>query len=140
MIEAFGSIDPELPTDDFLAAISSADAMPAGMPRVFVEALARQEPAVTVVLDDYHADHGIPHCCDPLQLLLDDLPPSVQIVVISRADPKLPLPRRRVQGRLVEIRSQDLAFTARGDGSIPLGAHRSVRAPSQLGDHAPRSM
>ena len=76
-----------------------------------MEALARQELAVTVVLDDYHADHGTPQCCEPLQLLLDDLPPSVQIVVISRADPKLPLPRRRVQGRLVEIRSHDLAFT-----------------------------
>ena len=58
VIEAFGSIDPELPTDDFLAAMSSADPMPAGMPRVFVEALARQEPDITVVLDDYHADHG----------------------------------------------------------------------------------
>ena len=111
VIEAFGSIDPELSTDDFLAAVNSADAMPVGIPRVFVEALARREPAVTVVVDDYHADHGMPHCCEPLQLLLDDLPPSVQIIVISRADPKLPLPRRRVQGRLVEIRSQDLAFT-----------------------------
>jgi len=37
------------------------------------------------------------------------IPPSVQIVVISRSDPRLPLPRRRVQGRLVEIRSPDLA-------------------------------
>jgi len=122
MIEAFGSIDPKLPTDDFLAAVSSADPMPAGIPRVFLEAVARREPAVTVVLDDYHAEHGTPHCCQPLQLLLDDVPPSVQVVVISRADPKLPLPRRRVQGRLVEIRSHDLAFTRAETGAF-LSAH-----------------
>ena len=111
VIEALGSVDRELPTDDFLAAIASADALPPGLPAVFLEAVARRRPNVLVVFDDYHAEHGEAHCCDPLRQLIDGLPPSVQVLVISRADPALPLPRHRVQGRLVEIRAHELAFT-----------------------------
>ena len=127
MIEAFGSIDPELPTDDFVAAVASAEQVPAGLTRAFAEAVARRSPSVTLVLEDYHADHGVAHCCEPLQQLIDDLPPSVQIIVISRGDPKLPLPRSRVQGRLVEIRSDDLAFT-RTESAAFLSAHLGASA------------
>ena len=83
-----------------------------------------------MVFDDYHADHAGTQCCEPLQQLIDDLPPSVQVVVISRSDPKLPLPRRRVQGRLVEIREQDLAFT-RTETAAFLAAHLGPSALRQ---------
>jgi len=92
------------------------------MPGVLLEALARRRPSVSVVFDDYHTDHAAARCCEPLQMLIDGLPPSVQVVVISRADPKLPLPRHRVQGRLVEIRADDLAFT-RSETAAFLAAH-----------------
>ena len=130
VIDAFGSIDPELPTDDFLAAVASAGEMPPGIARAFVEAIARRRPTVSVIFDDYHADHGTAQCCEPLRQLIDDLPPSVQVVVISRGDPKLPLPRWRVQGRLLEIRSQDLAFT-RTETAAFLAAHLGASALRQ---------
>jgi ATP/maltotriose-dependent transcriptional regulator MalT len=127
VIEAFGSIDPELPTNDFVAAMTAAERVPAGLARAFAEAVARRRPSVTMVLEDYHVDHGLADCCAPLQELLDELPPSVQVIVISRGDPKLPLPRRRVQGRLVEIRSDDLAFT-RAESAAFLSAHLGASA------------
>ena len=131
MIDAFGSIDPALPTDDFLAAVASAGEMPPGIARAFVEAIARRRPTVSVVFDDYHASHGTAQCCEPLRQLIEDLPPSVQVVVISRGDPKLPLPRWRVQGRLLEIRSQDLAFTR--PERQPFSRHiLDVRPPTEL--------
>lgn len=46
-----------------------------------------------------------------LSFLLEHLPPQVHVVVSTRADPRLPLPRMRVRRELVEIRAADLRFT-----------------------------
>ena len=50
-IEAFGSIDPELPTYDFLAAVASAGEMPVGTACAFVETIVRRQPTVSVVFE-----------------------------------------------------------------------------------------
>jgi LuxR family maltose regulon positive regulatory protein len=44
--------------------------------------------------------------------LLDQLPPTVQLVLATRSDPPLPLARMRVQGALHEVREADLRFSA----------------------------
>ncbi len=75
-----------------------------------VNELAAAPAQVWLVLDDYHlvdnseVDQG-------LAILLDHLPPQVHVVVSTRVDPDLPLPRWRVRGQLVEIRAADLRFT-----------------------------
>lgn len=46
-----------------------------------------------------------------LNLLVEHLPPTCHLLLISREDPPLPLPRLRVRGELTEIRAQDLRFT-----------------------------
>ncbi len=63
-----------------------------------------------LILDDYHVitDRSI-H--DGLAFLIDHLPPQLHIVIASRVDPPLPLPRLRVRNRLFELRSTDLSFT-----------------------------
>ena len=64
-----------------------------------------------LVLDDYHLiDAQQVH--EPLAFLLEHLPPSVHLVLASRADPPLPLARLRAAGQLVELRAGDLRFTA----------------------------
>ncbi|MFC7723650.1 LuxR C-terminal-related transcriptional regulator [Nocardioides sp. GCM10028917] len=66
---------------------------------------------VTLVLDDYHlAD--TPDVGDALSFLLDHRPPQLHLIISTRADPALPLPRLRARGELVEIRASDLRFTA----------------------------
>lgn len=67
--------------------------------------------ALVIVLDDYHVIEN-PSVHAGLTFLIDHLPPSVRIVIVSRADPPLPLGRLRAQGDLVELRAADLRFTA----------------------------
>ena len=111
LIGAFGSVDMGLRADDHLAAVAAAHHHVAGPVRGFLDALGRRQPSVTLVIDDYHELHDGADCCEPLRTLLDELPISVQLVVISRGEPVLPLPRLRVQGRLHEVRADELAFT-----------------------------
>jgi LuxR family transcriptional regulator, maltose regulon positive regulatory protein len=65
---------------------------------------------VTLVLDDYHlAD--TPDVATALSFLIDHRPPQLHLIISTRADPALPLPRLRARGELVEIRASDLRFT-----------------------------
>lgn len=71
---------------------------------------ARAAPAV-LVLDDYHCVSE-PECHDQVTFLLDHLPASVRVVLVTRADPPLPLPlaRWRANGVMAEFRASDLRF------------------------------
>jgi len=65
---------------------------------------------IVLVLDDYHViDAG--DVQDAMAFLLDHLPPRLHVVIASRADPALPLPRWRARGELVETRAAELRFT-----------------------------
>ena len=73
--------------------------------------LAAVPGEVWAVIDDYHlVDH--PDIRAGMTRLLEHLPPSVHVVLGTRADPDLPLARWRARGELVEIRAGDLRFTA----------------------------
>src|SRR6185436_2145836 len=63
-----------------------------------------------LVLDDYHLVHATA-IHQAVAFLLDRLPPAVHLVVATREDPPLPLPRLRARGQLTEIRAADLSFT-----------------------------
>ena len=65
---------------------------------------------VTLVLDDYHAAEG-PDLRAGVALLVARLPAQLRLVIITRADPALPLARLRVRGELTEARAADLRFT-----------------------------
>ncbi len=73
--------------------------------------LGAADTEVVLVLDDYHVIDS-PDVRDGMEFLLDHLPPGLHLVIASRADPALPLPRLRARGDLVEIRAADLRFTA----------------------------
>jgi LuxR family transcriptional regulator, maltose regulon positive regulatory protein len=69
------------------------------------------EDEMVLVLDDYHLIdaqqvHG------SLEFLLEHLPPGLHLVLASRSDPPVPLPRLRAGGQLAELRAGDLRFTA----------------------------
>lgn len=68
------------------------------------------ERRVILVLDDFHlmSSDGI---IQFLSLLVKNLPPNLQLVLSTRADPLLPLARARAQGNLIELRAADLRFT-----------------------------
>jgi LuxR family maltose regulon positive regulatory protein len=63
-----------------------------------------------LVLDDYHLITS-QTIHDALTFLVDHLPASLHLILASRADPPLPLPRLRARGHLTELRQSDLRFT-----------------------------
>jgi len=67
-------------------------------------------PRMTLVLDDLHViDDTVVHA--GLSYFVEHLPAPLHLVMVTRADPPLPLARLRVEGRLREIRARDLRFT-----------------------------
>jgi ATP/maltotriose-dependent transcriptional regulator MalT len=66
---------------------------------------------IVLVLDDYHVIDAR-EVQDGMAFLLDHLPPQLHVVIASRSDPALPLPRLRARGELAEIRASELRFTA----------------------------
>jgi LuxR family maltose regulon positive regulatory protein len=70
---------------------------------------ALPEPSV-LVLDDYHLVRA-PAVHDAAAFLVGNLPPPLHLVIASREDPPLPLPRLRARRQLVEVRAADLSFS-----------------------------
>lgn len=71
--------------------------------------LARLPEPVVLVLDDYHVIKDR-DCQDQVAFAVQHLPPTVQLVLITRADPALPLARLRATGDMAEIRAEELRF------------------------------
>jgi ATP/maltotriose-dependent transcriptional regulator MalT len=76
---------------------------------MLVNELASLAEPVVVILDDYHLIKER-RCHDQMTFLIGHLPPSVQIVIITRADPPLELARMRAVGEMLEIRARELRF------------------------------
>ena len=102
----------------FLAALQTAGVslhIPAGQRDLkaimadLINQVGDTEPIV-LVMDDYHliTDESI-HAA--LAYLLDHIPNSLQLVVLTREQPLLPLSRLRARGQLREFDLQDLRFT-----------------------------
>jgi LuxR family maltose regulon positive regulatory protein len=64
----------------------------------------------TVVVDDYQVIQN-PQIHAGLALLLDNKPPQMGLIVISRTDPPIPLARLRANHRILEINSRELEFS-----------------------------
>jgi len=75
-----------------------------------IQALSEIDGPFAAVLDDYHVITARP-IHEAVGFLLDHLPPQMRLVVLTRADPPLPLARLRAHDQLTEIRAADLRFT-----------------------------
>ncbi|MCP4421284.1 MAG: hypothetical protein GY805_32130 [Chloroflexi bacterium] len=64
-----------------------------------------------LALDDYHVITETA-VNEAVAFLLDNLPPHLHLVIASRTDPLLPLPRLRARGQMTELRTDSLRFTA----------------------------
>lgn len=63
-----------------------------------------------LVLDDYHLIQN-QKIHTTLIYFLEHLPPTMHLVISSRADPPIPLARLRAQGQITEIRAAHLGFS-----------------------------
>ncbi len=63
-----------------------------------------------LVLEDYHLIQNMEvHDC--LAYLIEHRPPNLRLVIATRIDPPLPLPRLRGRGELSELRAADFRFS-----------------------------
>jgi LuxR family maltose regulon positive regulatory protein len=89
---------------------ADADPMEAPVAALVNDIIEAAKPLV-LVLDDYHLIHAAP-VRQIVQLLLKRQPPQMHLVVSTREEPVLQLPRLRAQGQVTEIGERDLRFTA----------------------------
>src|SRR3954451_20070644 len=97
-------------------ATAGGDVGRGGLP-VLVNELAGAGRDLLLVLDDYHLVRSRP-VHRSVAGLLDHAPASLHLVISSRTDPPLPLSRLRVAGDLVEVRAEQLRFTAEEAASM----------------------
>lgn len=96
---------------------------------LLINRLAALPHPTILVLDDAHVLAGEP-ITQVLGMLVEHLPPQIHLVIITRADPPLPLARLRARGQISEIRAPDLRFTPAEVAAfftevmgVPLAAH-----------------
>jgi LuxR family maltose regulon positive regulatory protein len=86
-------------------------ASPTAWMHSLVNDLASGSTEITLVLDDYHVVSE-PACHAMLQFLIDHAPESLRLILCTRVEPPLALGSVRAAGRLAEIRTSELRFTA----------------------------
>ena len=63
-----------------------------------------------LVIDDYHLINE-PEIHKDLAFFIENLPPTLHVIVTTRSDPPWPLSSWRVKGKMAEVRMADLKFT-----------------------------
>ncbi len=82
---------------------------PAVVATLLINELSELPGRVMLVLDDYHLITAQPvHSF--MNFLVDHQPPQLCLLLLTRADPPLPLARLRARRQLVELRQGDLCF------------------------------
>ena len=124
---ALDRLDPVAPEllDEFTALMPRVSEVV--LPGLAVE-LNRLSP-VELILDDVQ-ELTEPQCLAALDFLLEEVPSESQVVLVTRAQPELPLARRRAAAELFEIHADELALDA--DETLALaessGSHLSEQA------------
>jgi ATP/maltotriose-dependent transcriptional regulator MalT len=111
LVAALGTLKPEL-AETALGMLQSPQPPPI---QAFLTGLINDLGQIGIsfalVLDDYHVISAKP-VHEALSFLLDHMPRNMHLVLLTRADPPLPLARLRARDQLVEIRADDLRFTS----------------------------
>ena len=87
-----------------------------GLVTALINELAAEE-VLLLVLDDYHVI-GSRQVHESLAFLVEHRPAGLCVVLASRNDPPLALPRRRARGQLAEVRAAELRFTPAEAGEL----------------------
>jgi len=74
-----------------------------------INQMAQVTAPVVLVIDDYHVIDA-PAIHRALAFFLENMPRHMHVVLATRADPPLPIPRLRGRGQLVELYESDLRF------------------------------
>jgi LuxR family maltose regulon positive regulatory protein len=114
-------------------ALALLDAQPKVAPEMVLTSMLNDLAALSapalLVLDDYHVVRA-PAVHAAIEFLLNHLPPTLHLVIVTREDPPLPLPRLRASGQMTEVRAADLSFNVE-EAAAFLGAGMGLRLTEQ---------
>jgi LuxR family maltose regulon positive regulatory protein len=111
LVAALQSIDPTWGQAVQRALQSPQPPPPTAVLTALVNEVAVSRVDFVLVLDDYHLISA-PPVHEALAFLLDNMPPPLHLVILTRADPPFSLSRLRARGELTEVRTDELRFTA----------------------------
>src|SRR5688572_27006743 len=112
LVAALRTIEPKL-GEGALEVLQSAQSQPPTesiLTALLNEITAIPDPFL-LVLDDYHVIDSRA-VDEALTFLVEHLPPQMHLVITTREDPALPIPRLRARRQLIELRAADLRFTS----------------------------
>ncbi|QBD77948.1 hypothetical protein EPA93_18880 [Ktedonosporobacter rubrisoli] len=105
--------------------------------KLFLNELSARSQAGILILDDYHVITA-PQLHESLAFLLDHLPESLHLIILTRTEPALPLARLRARGEVCELQATDLRFS-QGESQAFLQQTLSFQLPlatiEQLNTH-----
>ena len=87
-----------------------------------INEIARLPFTVVIALDNYHLIEN-QEIHNSIAFLLENHPVNLHLLLASRSDPPLPLPRLRARGQMSEIRTEDLRFSHAETTEFLNGAH-----------------
>lgn len=103
------------------------------IPEIVEPAIARLgNRAFTLVLDDFHLIRN-QEVQESIEALLDKRASVMGACIVSRTEPPLHLPRRRVRNQLIEVRTDELRMDA-GEGAALLNEATGAELDSELVD------
>ncbi len=111
VVSALQRVCPDLAGDEILRLLHRQIPDVGAALAFLVNELTAPVAPIVIILDDYHVIKEL-RCHEQLEFLLLHLPPTVKVVLSTRADPPLPLGRLRAAGEMTEVRVQELHFTA----------------------------
>jgi len=104
-------VDPQVGEDARAALETPQPAAPDPLLTLILNDIAAYDGTLAVVLDDYHLiASDVVHRA--VNQLIDRLPANAQLILSTRIDPPFSLARLRASGRMVELRTRDLRFSA----------------------------
>ena len=109
LIAALARSDPTVGARSLAALRASPGRVIDAVLPVLFDELTEGDRNVVIILDDYHLAEN-PDVNAQVEAFLRYRPARVQLVVASRSDPALGVPRLRACGELVEVRADSLRF------------------------------
>ncbi len=113
-VTAWQQLDPEIGQSGQVllqsTPIGTLPQPPESFLTILINDLVAKEETSIIVIDDVHLIES-DALLKALAFWVTNCPPNVHTILISRADPPLPLVRWRVEGQLQEISSDDLQFS-----------------------------
>jgi LuxR family transcriptional regulator, maltose regulon positive regulatory protein len=101
---------PDNPFDQLITFIQSGQQPSSAFIDSLINKIVETGREYILVMEDYHVIQSL-EIQDSLTYLLEHQPPNLRLVIATRIDPPLPLPRLRGRGELSELRAADFRFS-----------------------------